>query len=379
MALQLQNFSTLVQNMAAAVQSSASALLNLTTGSVLRAILEANASIALWLQWLILQVLSLTRLATSSGSDVDTFVADFGLARLPAVASSGSVSFSRNSFTNAAFVPVGAQVKTADGSRIYQVIADSTNSAFNGISGFTLAPGVASINVTVVDVTTNASGALAIGTAGNVQANTITLPASSMTGIDFVNNAAPFENGIDAQSDPSTKISFSNYVQTRSRGTLAAVTYAVESVQQNIECTIQENIATDGTYRPGNFVVTVDDGTGSPPSALLLAVSASISNYRPLGSTWTVRATTQVLATISLTINNAALVGTVQAAVLAYVDTLPTGGMLPYSRIAMVAYLVDPSITDVTAVLLNGGTADLAPGVGFTIKATSASVTVSSA
>ena len=56
MQLSLQNFTTLVQNMAAAVQSTATQLLDLTVGSTLRAILEANASLALWLQWLILQV-----------------------------------------------------------------------------------------------------------------------------------------------------------------------------------------------------------------------------------------------------------------------------------------------------------------------------------
>jgi hypothetical protein len=46
MQLALQNFSTLVQNMAAAVQSSAAQLIDLTIGSTLRAVLEANASLA---------------------------------------------------------------------------------------------------------------------------------------------------------------------------------------------------------------------------------------------------------------------------------------------------------------------------------------------
>ena len=66
MQLSLQNFSTLVEGMAASVQGAAS-LLDLTVGSVLRAILEANAAVALWLQWLIVQVLATTRLATSTG------------------------------------------------------------------------------------------------------------------------------------------------------------------------------------------------------------------------------------------------------------------------------------------------------------------------
>ena len=53
MQLSLRTFDTLVQSMAAAVQASAAQLLDLTVGSTLRAVLEANASIGLWMQWLI--------------------------------------------------------------------------------------------------------------------------------------------------------------------------------------------------------------------------------------------------------------------------------------------------------------------------------------
>ncbi len=84
MQLSLQTFTTLVQGMAAAVQAAAAQLLDLTVGSTLRAILEATASIALWMQWLILQVLQMTRAATSSGADLDSWMADFSLTRLPA-------------------------------------------------------------------------------------------------------------------------------------------------------------------------------------------------------------------------------------------------------------------------------------------------------
>ena len=87
--LTLLNFQGIVQQSAAAMQSAASSLLNLTPGSVLLAILEANASVVLWIEYLIFQVLQVTRLATSSGTDVDTFVNDFTMERLPAVPSSG--------------------------------------------------------------------------------------------------------------------------------------------------------------------------------------------------------------------------------------------------------------------------------------------------
>jgi Baseplate J-like protein len=380
--LNLQSFITLVQNMAAAVQAQASALLNFTTGSVLLAITEACASVGLWLQWLILQVLALTRLATSTGTNVDTWVGDFGLLRLPAVASTGPETFGRYSTATTGFVPVGAQVKTSDGTRIYQVLADSTNAAWNGSNGFTIAPGIASIACTVQDITTDSTGTLSIGSAGNVAANTITLPASAMTNVDYVNNASAFTNGVNAQSDASLQATFAQYVQTRSKGTNPAIGFAISQVQQGLNWTIAENVNTSGTFTPGTDVITVDDGSGNPPSTLLASVSAAINLYRPLGSTILVQGPTVTTATVVFTLttnpttNKTALQPLVQAAVLNYINTLPDGTTLAYTRIPMVAYLVDPSIVDVTAYTLNGGTADLVAGSGGVIKATSGTVTV---
>jgi uncharacterized phage protein gp47/JayE len=115
MQLPLQTFTTLVQNMAAAVQSAATQLLDVTVGSTLRAILEANASLGLWMQWLVVQVLQMTRAATSSGPDLDSWMNDFSLTRLPASPASGTVTLSRFSTGIAAFVPVESLVRTTDG------------------------------------------------------------------------------------------------------------------------------------------------------------------------------------------------------------------------------------------------------------------------
>ena len=86
MNLRLKGFAQLIQDMSATLQSSATALVDVSVGSVLRAIFEANASVVLWLQWLVLQVLQTTRASTSTGSDLDSWMADFGLSRLPAAA-----------------------------------------------------------------------------------------------------------------------------------------------------------------------------------------------------------------------------------------------------------------------------------------------------
>ena len=49
MALSIKTFAQYVRDMSAAVQGATSQILDLSVGSVIRAILEANASIALWL------------------------------------------------------------------------------------------------------------------------------------------------------------------------------------------------------------------------------------------------------------------------------------------------------------------------------------------
>src|SRR5580693_2208235 len=95
MNLNLKAFSQLVEDMGAALQSSASSLIDVSIGSVVRAIFEANASVVLWLQWLIVQVLQSTRAGTSNGADLDSWMLDFGLTRLPDAPSTGIVTFSR--------------------------------------------------------------------------------------------------------------------------------------------------------------------------------------------------------------------------------------------------------------------------------------------
>ena len=130
----------------------------------------------------------------------------------------------------------------------------------------------------------------------------------------------------------------------------------------------------------GCFLVTVDDGTGNPPSSLLATVTTAIEAVRPVGSSYMVQAVTVTPATIAMTVTvvPGAVHGTVAALVVAavtgYVDALPIGAPLPWSRLAQIAYQASPQVANVTAVLLNGGTADLAPPRSGVVKA--ATVTV---
>ena len=357
MQLQLQTFTTLVSAAAAAVQGSAKQLIDLTVGSTLRALLEASASVGLWMQWLIVQVLQMTRAATSAGADLDSWVADFGLTRLPAVAATGSVTFSRFSPTNSALLPLGTQVKTADAMVVFDVTQDATNATWNAtLNGYLIPATQASVTVPVV--------AEAAGSSGNVQANTITLISAAIPGVDIVTNGLAFTNGIDAEADVALRARFQNFINTRSQATQAAVGYAVSSVRQGLTWTIQENTTAASVYIPGNFVVTVDDGTGNPSSVLLANVQTAVDEVRPVGSTFQVQAPSVVTATISLTVTAAAgytHAQAVAAAGTALTTAVDAGGMgvgFMFGTIYQVA-LNCPSVAAAEAVTLNGGTADL--------------------
>jgi uncharacterized phage protein gp47/JayE len=373
MQLSLQTFTSLVQNMAAAVQSTATQLLDLTVGSTLRAVLEANASVALWIQWLILQVLQMTRAATSIGTDLDSWMADMSLSRLPAVPAVGVVTFSRYTATASSFVPAGALVLTGDGTLTFVVTTDTTNSVWNAaLDGYTISPGVGSITVPIVAQT--------LGSAGNVLANTISLIATAMPGIDLVTNPAATQNGLNPETDAAFRSRFQNYLQSRSRATVSAVGYAITSIQQGLDFIISENVDPSGASWIGSFVITVDDGSGYPPSSLLSTVYSSVDSVRPIGSIFSVQPPSVVQANVTLTLsiingaNNLSVISTVTSAVTGYVNSLTIGELLPLTRIAQVAYDASNAVVNVTQLQVNCGMTDLVPGDTGIIKAGSVSV-----
>ena len=367
MQLLLRNFSTLVEQTAAAVQGSAAQLLDFTTGSVLRAILEANASLALWLQWLILLVLQTTRLATSGGSDVDSFGADFGMTRLTAIAAQGSVTFSRYTPTMATFIPIGTTITTSDSTTQFSVVTDITNAAWSASqNGYLLGVGVASVSVPVT--------ATVAGSAGNVLPGTISLITSALPGVDTITNALALTIGLDAETDAAFRLRFQGFINSRTRATVQAVSYATTSIQQGVNCTVQENTDSNGNYRPGKFLVTVDDGSGSPSATLLSSIQTAVDVVRPVGSIFAVNAPTIMPADISLALtivqgsNRATAIAAVNAAIATFVNNLPVGGSLPYTRLAQLAYGASPAVNNVTGLTLQGGTADLDAAPATVIK-----------
>lgn len=358
MPLQLRNFQSLLQQQAAAAQASAKAALNFTVGSVLRAIFEASSGIGLWVQSLIFQVLQAARLSTASGTDVDSFGTDFGFTRVIAAYAFGSVTFSRFVVPSIqSLIPVGALVSTTDGSEQFAVVADNTNPAYNAAtSTYIVTPSTQSITIAVQAVTP--------GSAGNVQAGAISLMNTAIPGIDTVTNSVGFAGGSDPESDNAYRARFVNFINTRALGTDSAVDYAISNVQSGILYSVAENVNPSGGYQPGNFVVTIDDGSGNPPATLIQAVITAVSAVRPITVTFSVQKPTVVTANINILINVApgyaktAVAPQVVSTVTSAIDALGIGVPLYFGQLYGIIYDV-PGVLQVTSLSLNGSSVDI--------------------
>lgn len=357
--LNIKDFTTLVRDQVSAVQGRAAGLVDFTIGSLLRAIVESNASVLQWIQQLIVTLLINTRASTASGDDLDTWMADFGFVRLSADFATGSVTYSRFTPTNSALIPIGSLVGSTDGSQQYAVIIDTTNAFYSAtLAGYLIPAGTASVTVPV-----QASTA---GTAGNALAGTVTVIVGSISGIDTVTNAAAFANGEDAETDTAFRARFVLWVQSLSKGTKSAIEYALASMQQGVTYTLTENQDYSGNTLYGYFYAVVDDGSGAPSSTFLASAASAINAVRAFTTRFAVFAPVLVTANVGMTIatdssvTHSDVVANVNAALQTYIASLSLGQILPYTQLAAIAYGVTPAITNVYGVTLNSGTADLA-------------------
>jgi len=364
--LNTKSFAQIVRDQATAIQAKASGLINFSIGAVLRSVAEANAGVVLWLQGMILQVLTVTRAATSIGADLDSFVNDYGLKRLGATAASGSVTFSRFTPTSSAFIPVGNRVQTADFTQTFTVSVDTTNTAYSALlNGYTIPAAVSSLTVPVVAQTP--------ASISNVTANSISVILDAMIGVDTVNNALAFTGGTDGEADAALRTRFVAYINSLAKGTEAAITFAIQSVQLGMQVQIFENQQPGGALDYGNVTVYVDDGSGAIPNATLAAASAAAQAVRAAGVRMSVLAATKLTANVTMTIvtapayNHNTLVAQVVAAVNAYINGAGLGTTVSYIGVGGAAMAVT-GVLDVTNYTLNGGTADLVPAAGQTVK-----------
>lgn len=382
MELDLKTRDEIVQEQATVTQASAAVklkkLLNFAVGTVLRAVEEAVAGIALWLQGLIVKVLSATRLGTSVGNDVDTFLADYGLERLAAVKSSGNVTFSRTLTATEAVIPIETTfVQTALTAVRFAVIADTTNPDYDPVGLRYIIPvGQSSISAKVE--------AVIAGIDGNVDSNAVTIFFHPVDYVDYVTNALPFVNGEDRESAAAARIRFVLYINSLSKATKLAISSAIANIQAGIEYGVVEKLDYDtGLERLGYLYVVIDDGTGSPPPSLLATVTSVVGRVRAFTTMFVVYAAIQQLASVTAVAyidedlyDPVVVKAEIEVALTSYIDSLAIGNTLHYTKLIDIIYDVNGVIQNVTGVTLNGGTSDLVSDNKHSIKTGTLSISV---
>ena len=381
--LQTKGFSQIVGQIAAGMQGRVSSrFLNFALGSVFRALAEAVGGVLLWFQAENLKTAKLTRLATSYGSDLDSFIADFplsGVTRFGAQAATTIGTFSRyTSNAPAVYVPVGGQTKTGDGTQVFQVYADTTNRSFvasyGTAGGYIIPAQVSSVRVPMVSTTNGVTGAP--GANGNVAAGAISLISSNMPGVDTVTNVADVTDGFDSESDDSVKARFALAVQGRGGGTTDSIRSAIANIKAGMTCVILENQTPDGTVTPGFLTVFVDDGSGNLSDALLTASRAAVGATRAAGIQGSaVQRAKKVSANVVMQLVIApgyvpqVVRAQVAAALASYINGLGQETGLAYFNLPGVARSV-PGVSEIVpgSYKLNGGTADMIGTPSTTIK-----------
>ena len=381
--LTFQTDAEFVAAMTAAYGGSLGILPLLKPGDPALAIFQAVATQDDFLQFLMQIIWAAARLSTSSGSDVDSFVNDFGLTRLPATYATGPVTLTALTAPSFA-VPVspGAIVQTPGGAIQYQIIADTTQSAWNAAQNAYLLP--AGQNVITVTVQATVAGSV-----DNVQAAQISQFGSAIPGIDLVTNGAAITNGLDQETDAALKARFVQFLASLSKATVGAYLFAANSVQQGLDLLPLENTNVSLVAQNGINTMIVDDGTGSPSSTLLNSVLTALNNVRAFGIQVADIGPTVIATTITLTIirvlnpteTQSVTQSTVQTAIVNYVNAIQLSANSQYlylNNIVEVANDADPNVLAIAngSVLINGVAADLLIGTGGLPRTTLASVTV---
>lgn len=358
-----RTYTDLVSDQITAMVSNARATIDSSVGSITLSFTQAVAGVGLWLQGEVAQVLALTRAATSTGADLDSFYAEYNFFRLGVVSASGQLVFSRFTPTVQAFVPIGVQTTTGPSGLIFQVALDTSNINYDPVqNGYVLNIGVVSISVP--------ASSLTAGSAGNVLANTIQSFFQSIPNVDTVNNPAPFAGGVDSETDPQFRSRFPFYLAGLQSADNSAIVSAILGTQAGIRYLLVENFDYPGLVRdPGNFFAVIDDGTGQPPQSLLTAVGTAINNVKALGTRYQVFPPVLITVNVSMVVvtkagwNHAQVVGVVANIIKAFLNAVPLGtSVLPVTRLAQLAYDTSSGVANVpiNQILINGLNADMA-------------------
>lgn len=283
----------------------------------------------------------------------------FDVVPLNAASSTGTVTFATTSSGGSGspapvsvFIPTGTVVQTTGGIQ------------FSTLSDTTLVSGSTSVSVS--------AQAINPGLAGNVGASSITLISSPLTAVLYVNNAASFNGGTNAETIQQTAARFANVVAALQLSSPQAVAAACLGVTNGTEvvqyATCYEPYLSSGPPYSAYFNAIIDNGAGSASATLITNVTNKLngdlvnfttSGFRPAGVPFSVSAVTPTAANVAVSATHAATADETQvsaqitAAVQNYFASLNFGATIQQSVLAtQVSNAVINQVTALTVQLL---------------------------
>ncbi len=285
-------------------------------------------------------------------------LAAFGIIPLPATQAQGVVTFS----TGPSDPPPATQdVIIASGT----VVQTTAGVQYQTTETVTLAQGTTSITAT--------AEAIIAGVTGNTSTGTIVSIVSGIPYPLYVNNAAAFTGGTNAETIGQTLNRFTAYVQSLGLSSPVAIANAAIGVQAPNST---ETVLYSTLYEPwivniangAQWTVYIDNGAGTASTALINAVIAKFSGvyptangYRDAGVPFYVMAVTPtpfsvvVAGTLVNPAQDATLDAAVNAAVQTYANGLQFGQEIQASQLnAVVGATLDGSASSFVVELLDG-------------------------
>lgn len=195
----------------------------------------------------------------------------FGFVLLPATTANGYVTFSSATPVTAnVIIPAGTKVATGAASGIMEKVYATSASV-------TLAVGQSQIDAPVTSLTP--------GTAGNINAATLTVIKTPVNQIVTVTNAAAINNGTNPETEASRQSRFRNFIASISRGTAAAIAYGATTAEiTNIYGNVVERVVDAKVLQPpitadSHFTVYVWNGSGVASADLVARAQDIIDGY----------------------------------------------------------------------------------------------------
>lgn len=354
--------------------------INLGPGSPMASLLFAVRQLSLIIQGESATVSDFSRLTSSEGADIDSYVAPFGFQRLGGTFATQSLLFGTNSPVSTALpIPPGAIVQRVSDGTQYALIADSNQPNYSSTTGlYTIPVGSNLIPGSFVCLTEGSVGNMSINTPMQVYGG----PGNpAPAGLSIVSVTQAITNGVDSETDAELIARFQIQGGFPKYATLSAILSAIASVQPGLVYQIGDHINLDNSYHEAYFTVVANAGNSptAPTPGLLQAIDSAVDAVRAGGVEFQVVAPTLIPVTLNAQYTTEPGVAPADAAaslgaawqalangVGLNIDGTPT--TLSYARTISILLGVT-GIANISNVTLNGGTSDIVAQFGQQIVA----------